>query len=178
MRQAKKRRGFTLLELMIIIAILGMLVALAMPAFQKYIRRSKVSEAIQGVRRIFDSSVSYYADEHADRTGVIVARQFPASTGPTPSSSCCTFPTWKCPNDSLPFEDDASWSMLNFIIADAHWFVYTYESAGSDDTSQFTARANGDLNCNGVMSTFERVGMIDSGEYVAGTALYKHLALE
>jgi Tfp pilus assembly protein PilE len=178
MRRTKKRQGFTVLELMIIIIILGLLVALAMPAFQKYIRRTRVSEAIQGVRRIFDASVAYYADEHADRSGVIVARQFPASTGPTPVQTCCGFPDQKCAPNPAAFENDPTWAMLNFIIADPHLYVYTYESAGSDETSQFTARANGDLNCNGLFSTFERVGVIDSGEYVAGTALYKNLPLE
>ena len=36
-----KSRGFTLIEMMIVVTILGLLAAIAIPAFQKYVRRSK-----------------------------------------------------------------------------------------------------------------------------------------
>ncbi len=42
----KKMQGFTLIELMIVIAILGILVAIALPAYQDYAIRARVSEAV------------------------------------------------------------------------------------------------------------------------------------
>jgi len=43
----KNMKGFTLIELMIVIAILGILMAIAIPAYQDYTVRAKVSEAMQ-----------------------------------------------------------------------------------------------------------------------------------
>lgn len=53
----RKNQGFTLIELMIVIAILGILIALALPAYQTYFGRSKFSEvmaAVSAVRKSVD----------------------------------------------------------------------------------------------------------------------------
>jgi type IV pilus assembly protein PilA len=55
-----KKSGFTLIELMIVVAILGILAAIAIPAFVTYIRRSKSAEAVTNVDNLFKLAATYY----------------------------------------------------------------------------------------------------------------------
>ena len=166
-------KGFTLIELMIVVAIIGILAAVAIPAFMKYIRRSKTSEATMNIRKLFDSSVSYFNEEHAARDGQILNRQFPDTIVPAPDG----FPGIVCAGgDSQKYKpkandfSGATWQALNFSVDDPLYYEYTYTSVGTGTASKFTARARGDLNCDTNLSTFERVGTVDAENNVNGGA--------
>jgi prepilin-type N-terminal cleavage/methylation domain-containing protein len=159
-----RRGGFSLIELMTVVTILGLLAAVALPSYAKYVRRSRTSEASMNVRKMYDASVGYYGSEHADRNGSILPRQFPniGTRVSTPGTTCCLAPGnvgGKCmPNPGL--WDVPTWIALNFGEFDPWYYQYSYVSAGTDVAAQFTAAAYGDLDCDGLLSTFERAGAV------------------
>lgn len=59
----KKDLGFTLIELMIVVAIIGVLAALALPAYQDYTSRAKVSEPVMILRALKSDIHSYVGEK-------------------------------------------------------------------------------------------------------------------
>ncbi len=59
----KAQQGFTLIELMIVVAIIGILAAIAIPAYQDYVARSQVSEAVNLASGLKTTVSEIWSDE-------------------------------------------------------------------------------------------------------------------
>jgi len=63
LRLFKRRSGFTLIELMIVVAIIGILAAIAIPNFIRFQARAKQSEAKSNLKALFTAERSYYQEK-------------------------------------------------------------------------------------------------------------------
>ena len=60
----KNKKGFTLIELMIVVAIIGILAAIAIPDFLKFQAKAKQSEAKTNLGAIFTTQVAYFGEHN------------------------------------------------------------------------------------------------------------------
>ena len=65
----KLQRGFTLIELMIVVAIIGILAAIAIPNFIKFQAKARQSEAKTNLKAIFSAKKSYFAENNTYTCG-------------------------------------------------------------------------------------------------------------
>jgi prepilin-type N-terminal cleavage/methylation domain-containing protein len=155
MLSTKTQRGFTLVELMIVVAIIGILAAIAIPSFMDYIKRSKKSEAVLQLNKIGKNAKRLYSETSSYTTPLV--EELPHNAAEVPG--CCGNPNNHCPADPKAFVDSDGWKALDFQIDEPSLFVYNY----SGEAATFVATATGDLDCDGTPITYSLKGTAVGG---------------
>jgi hypothetical protein len=185
----------------VLTAFAGVAAAIAIPSFTKYMRRSKTAEARVGVAKLFDGVAAFFSEERL-RTGEVklvrgeskAVHRCPSDgrlvgeAGPTPPLSlrCAEGPGGRCvPVEGTPdgpgeysmdlWLKDPVWREIGFVQEQPHSFHYGFRWANDPSgqgTCMFTAQAFGDLDDDGLFSTFERAGAGDRHGINAAAGLY------
>jgi prepilin-type N-terminal cleavage/methylation domain-containing protein len=163
------RSGFTLVELMIVVAIIGILAAIAIPAFSKYIRKARTAEAIQHLNKEWSGSLTYYEADHMVLGGTVLTKEFPGpSAAWAAAQECGCLTGGACPGNNPVWNSDPIWVALSFSFPDPHHYMPGYTGAGTGTSAEFTAYSKGDATCNGTISEFFRSGKISPQGDVTG----------
>jgi len=179
-----------------LVAMAGIGAAIAIPAFTKYMRRSKTSEARVQIAKMFDAAAAYFNEERVSPPGVasLATHGCPndgrasGTAGITPplSVDCGEGPGGRCvpkigggsdpgDYDMRLWLENPVWSGLDFQMEQGHAFHYDFKWTNSGTgfgSCQFTAQAFGDLDGDGVWSTYERSGAADEIGVNGAAGLY------
>lgn len=138
------QRGFTLIETMIVVAIIGVLAAIAIPMYMHYTGRARGVEAVLHLRKIARSSIEYFATNKTFPAGV-------AAVLPGPDGDACKQPG-KQFAPTAAWTTDPVWASIDFIVSEPAKFSYHYATTGPMSAH---AWAVADTACTGSMITYD-----------------------
>ena len=138
-----RERGFTLIEIMIVVAIIGILVAVAIPVFAGQMKKSKTTEALLQLNAMGKTAKTYYQVQSKFPQGT--AGVLPGVDGGACNASGKQFAVTNA------WASDSVWLELDFHIDEVALFSYHYESTAQNHA---TATAVGDLDCDGTFASY------------------------
>src|ERR1700736_1588341 len=125
----KKHGGFTLVEIMIVVAIIALLAAIAVPGFLRARKRSQASKVLNDLRMI-DAAVDQYAIETQKTTGATVAvsdwtNYLKKDTTLYKTGADLFSDSYGAQTvDSLPKVPASTWTSLSDVADDSFWSTY------------------------------------------------------
>lgn len=149
------------------ISILGSVLAVAVPTFVTNLHTSRLVEPMDGLRRIAARATSLAAAEPAEFA-------YPESVPLTPERVPRGIPVLDPPRTW----DAPSWRLLDFSFTVPHSYSFAFESHDAPVRATFRAVAHGDLDGDGLLSTFEISGESKDGEEPTTFPLESHREVE
>lgn len=170
MRAAVRERGVTMLEAAIGVSLVGSLLAIFIPTYVRGLHGSRLVEATDGLDRIGTHAI-------AGARGKAAHDAFPDSAPLTPAA---------VPRGALVVDEDGTWEKPTWVALDfrpapagtPHAFAFVFTNRVDSDSSQFVAQAHGDLDGDGVTSTFEIRGTATGTEAKLEPGMYVEAELE
>ena len=153
----KRQAGFTLVELMIVVAIIGVLAALAIYGVSRYLKHSKTAEATRNLGSMETGSKNAFqteVDQSGTGVGPFIHQFCSSSTANVPA----TLPAAAKVATTAADWGGATWTCLKFSINEPQFYQYSYTSSGTATAAVYTAIAVGDLDGNTAQSRFTLIG--------------------